>query len=119
VYEFHPLFREFLLKRAGEFFTHEERDNIRRKAASLLLATGRTEEAAGLLCDAADWQGLTSLVIEAAKEFTAAGKFLTIGTWINKIPTDVVENDGGLLYWKAMCLMATRPSEAREHLEKA
>lgn len=119
VYEYHPLFRGFLMIKAGEAHTRERADAIRKKAAQILIKSGQPEEAVKLLMDAADWTGLIALIHESAASLIAAGRFLTIGDWINRIPADIVEQNGWVLYWKAMCRLSTRPSEAREYLEKA
>src|SRR6185369_11236361 len=65
VYQYHPLFREFLLARAEQTFPVDESREIRRKAASLLVGAGRTEDAAGLLMEAADWDGMTELILNS------------------------------------------------------
>ena len=119
VYQYHPLFREFLLLRARERFGREGMPHLAKKAALLLLRAGYVEDAARLLIEAEDWNGLTELVLQYAESYMAAGRFLTIGAWIYKIPVDIIERTGWLLYWKAMCRLATRPAEARAHMEKA
>jgi len=119
VYQYHPLFREFLLKRANASYPPEETVRIRKKAALLLFQRGRTEDAATLLIEVADWQGLTGLVLDSAKALLNAGRTLTLETWINSIPAEKIEQNGWLLYWKAMCRLSTRPTEARAMLESA
>jgi ATP/maltotriose-dependent transcriptional regulator MalT/DNA-binding SARP family transcriptional activator len=118
-YKYHPLFREFLQLRAKEWFEHDDLLGIKKKAALLLLKADQAEDAARLLIDVSDWRGLTELILHSAKTFMAAGRFLTIGTWINSIPADIVERTGWLLYWKASCRLATRPAAARATLEIA
>ena len=119
IFQYHPLFREFLLKRAHEYFSVEDAIKIRKKAALILVKTGQAEDAAAIMTEIKDWQGLTGLILHDAKRLATEGRFLTLGTWINSIPRDIVEQNGWLLYWKAMGRLSTRPAEARANLEGA
>src|SRR5256884_627714 len=66
VYEYHPLFREFLLSQADRTYPPTRRAEIRRAAAGLVEAAGRVEAAAGLLRGAAGWRGLVRLICRHA-----------------------------------------------------
>ena len=57
VYQYHPLFRDFLLSRMESLFRPDEITSIRRKAALILEESGRVEEAAALFRDAGDCDG--------------------------------------------------------------
>jgi ATP/maltotriose-dependent transcriptional regulator MalT len=57
-YQYHPLFRDFLLNRSKTAFSAAERAAVRRDAASLLEQTGRTEDAARLYGEAGDLEAL-------------------------------------------------------------
>ena len=58
VYEYHPLFREFLLSRAHKTYLPARVTEIRRIAAGLVESAGQAEIAADLLRDAEDWKDL-------------------------------------------------------------
>ncbi len=55
VYQYHPLFREFLLVRAEDTLPAGQMLELQRNAAALLERSGRTEPAAELMCKTGDW----------------------------------------------------------------
>ncbi len=113
IYQYHPLFREFLLTLAVKTFPASEVREIRRTAASFLEKAGRTEDAAGLLIEAADWDVLADLVLNAAPIFASEGRSEAVHTWLGSIPGEIVERVPGLLYWKGVCLLLHSPSQSR------
>lgn len=119
VYQYHPLFREFLLSRAVKTFLIDELRDVRRTAASLLESAGRTEDAAGLLIEAADWDGITELLLNAAPFLAAEGRSETVYAWLVSIPEGIVAQVPGLLYWQGICLLLHSPPQSRICLRKA
>ena len=118
-YQYHPLFRAFLLARAVKTFPANELREIRRSAASLLEAAGRTEDAAGLLIEATDWDGITELVLNTAPLFAAEGRSDAVYTWLSGMPEEIIERAPGLLYWKGICLLLHSPPQSRICFRKA
>ena len=119
VYQYHPLFREFLLSRAEKTFPADVVMEIRRTAASFLEGAGRTEDAAGLLMEAADWDGITALILNSAPIFASEGRSETVRAWLGSIPGEIVERVPGLLYWKGICLLLHSPAQSRICFRKA
>src|SRR3990170_8795394 len=62
VYEYHPLFREFLRSRAADVFSEKYIYRVRGKAAAILEESGHGEEAAGILREIGDWHGFTRVL---------------------------------------------------------
>lgn len=118
-YEYHPLFREFLLARAEQSFRPDELRELKRKTASLLEGAGRIEEAAGLLADAEDWDSLTALIMKAAPIFASEGRSETVLSWLGRIPPAILEIVAGLLYWQGVCLLLHPPIRSRDYYRKA
>jgi len=118
-YKYHPLFREFLIAQGQKHFGQDEIFLVRQKAALLLLRTEQVVDAARILSDIGDWKTLTELILQHARPFLAAGRFLTIETWIDSIPSELKERNGWLLHWKAICRLVVHPAEARGLLERA
>lgn len=118
-YRYHPLFQEFLLNEALKRFSSEKLSAIRRDAASILIESGRYEEAAVLFRDAGEWEGLTKIILSNAPSLISQGRFKTIGEWISWLPEEVVEKDPWLLYWTGVCRLAFDPAGARGLFEKA
>ena len=119
VYQYHPLFREFLLSRAMDFFSLDEISLIRQNAALLLEKSGKTEYAVSLYSDAEDWDSLTRLILGSAQALMTQGRIETIREWITRIPEEIIGKTPWLLYWLGVCQMSCSPSESRGHFERA
>jgi ATP/maltotriose-dependent transcriptional regulator MalT len=66
VYEYHDLFREFLLEQATAVYAREKLLEIRKAAAGILEQSGYVEDAAALLREAGDWEALSRLILSQA-----------------------------------------------------
>ena len=111
-YQYHPLFREFLAARAATRLAAEDLAALQRRAAQLLLEAGRVEEAAGLLEQAADWEGLTGLALAHAASLMQQGRNQVLGDWIRSLPAEHVEAHPGLQLWLGSSHMPMNPPEA-------
>lgn len=119
VYLYHALFREFLLSRAEDVFTRDERTALRRSAALLLEETGHAEDAAALFRDAGDWHGLVQLILKQAQTLTVQGRSSTLRKWLASVPEELGENVPWLLFWRGVCTMPVSPPSARNDFGKA
>ncbi|MEK7698999.1 MAG: hypothetical protein AAB332_01215 [Planctomycetota bacterium] len=119
VYQYHPLFREFLFSRAGDVFSHEALFRIQRGAAALMEESGQVENAAELLCNTNDRDGLARLIINQAPSLVAQGRHKTLAEWLDGIPAEVMERTPWLLYWLGVCRLSFNPAESHHLLEKA
>jgi DNA-binding SARP family transcriptional activator len=118
-YQYHPLFREFLLSRAKKTFTPEQASKIQHATALILKAHGQSEDALGLFNESGDWPEAVLLILKQAPEMIAQGRWQTLEAWIRILPGSVVEQTPWLLYWKGICRMPFNPAESRESFEKA
>ena len=118
-YEFHPLFRDFLLSRARETFGVEGFSQRCRQAAALLAPAGQVEAAAALLAEGRDWPALARLIGEQARTLMQQGRWRTLIGWIASVPADVVAESAWLTYWRGACLCFTDAAAARDALEAA
>jgi DNA-binding SARP family transcriptional activator len=119
VYEYHDLFREFLLQRAGSAFSMEEFASIRRAAAALLEQAGYVEDAAVLFRESGGWKELSQLILSQGRSLVAQGRYQTLLEWLGALPDEVLVTDPWLLYWKGVCLMPFSPAECRDCFEEA
>src|SRR5918996_517755 len=119
VYEYAPVFRAFLLRRAHTVFRPEQRREVQRRAANLLTREGRLDAAATLLRAAEDWEGLASLVEANAAGLASRGQLDLVGTWVGAIPDDVVRERGWLLHWRGICRLPGDPAGSRNDFERA
>lgn len=119
IYEFHPLFREFLLARLQQTLPEAEQRSLRRTAARLLCEDGRHDEAINLLVEGAHWDALAELILQQAPRLVEQGRVATLQAWIEALPPSVREQDPWLEYWLGICRLAYGPIEARSHFERA
>lgn len=118
-YAFHALFREFLLRKAQELFDPGEILALQREAARLLQEAGQHEDAVRLLREAADWKGLTELILTQARALVAEGRSLTLENWIAMVPENILTGTPWLLYWLGISKFPLKLTESRTHLETA
>jgi hypothetical protein len=117
-YQYHPLFREFLLAR-GRALPAERREATRKTAAALLEERGQIEDAAELFGDARDWEGLARLVATHAPALFAHGRGTTVEGWLRSIPRVRAEQSPRLLYWMGICVLLRSPADAVGYAHRA
>ena len=118
-YQYHPLFRSFLLAQARETWGVAELARRSHQAAVLLEEAGRAEEALALYLDAQDWGAATRLILQHAPAIMAAGRFLTLGAAIRTLPAAALEAEPWLSYWLGVCTMLMNPGNALALFETA
>jgi len=112
LYEYHPLFREFLLSRARVTFPPARLSILLKSAAVLLENSGQTEAAVALYRDAGDWDALVSLIKSQRPSLRAQGRSKTLEEWIVSIPEKIRENNPQFLYWLMYCKQESNPMES-------
>lgn len=119
VYQYHGLFRLFLVNRAKETLGPAALTDLQRRAGALLAGAGQVEDAVALVRDAGDWEGLARLVVAEAPSLVAESRSLTLEEWTAALPPDLAERDPWLQYWLGMSRTPLGPSQARPSLERA
>lgn len=119
LYQFHPLFREFLQARAVETLPPERLRDVRVRAARLLEAEGRVEEAANLCIQAQDWECVATLIRTHAEGLLTQGRYAALSAWLASLPEGHVADDPWLSLWAGVCASVRDPSLARDYLERA
>lgn len=118
-YEFHPLLREFLRRRAVAQLAGDEQDHLRRRAAALLVAAGDLESAAQLLIDGQHWDELRELVAKAAESLLRKGAHRTLANWLQALPPGLRDDDPWLCYWYGEAELHFAPPLAQERFAQA
>lgn len=118
VYQYHPLFREFLLSRAKDSFV-DDLPLLKKKAAVILYEAEWFEDAFGLFRDCSEWEWINRLVMERGQSLITQGRGAVLEDWIKSLPTDMLDNGPWLQYYLGLCGMPRNPGESRAHLEKA
>ena len=119
LYEYHPLFREFLKSRASDIYSEKYIQRLRGKAAAILEESGHAESAAGILREINDWRGLSRILVRQAATLAGQGRIRTLREWLGAIPEEGFGEDPWLLYWRGVVGLAFHPGESRCDFEEA
>ena len=119
VYQYHPLFREFLLSNARSSLSSAKLLAVQKSAAMLLDESGQHEDAVSLLRNISDWNGLTQLIISHAPVLMSHGRVKTLIEWLESLPKEIIENTSWLLYWLGICRLPFNLDESLVYFEKA
>ncbi len=119
MYEYHPLFREFLAARAVLLYPEENLRQVRQKAAALLAKTDQLEDAARLYIENSDWEQLVPLALTHARALVVQGRARTLDEWLSRIPAHIAHNSPWLLYWQGASKLTVDLNESRRCFERA
>lgn len=118
-FQFHPLFRDFLVHQAKANLSAEELTLLKKDTANALVAAGQIEDAADLVIETQGWKSLVQLVTSSAPSLVEQGRYSTLEKWIDALPSQLLGATAWMLYWKAVCRMQFDPIEARDRFEIA
>lgn len=118
-YQFHPLFRDFLLKRAKAVFAASEMRELMAHAAAVSAEAGQLDCAANLFIEAQEWGGLSRFVHEHGPSYIAQGRLRALRDILKEMPESTVGSSPWLLYYYGLCRMPDSPGKAREMFEAA
>jgi ATP/maltotriose-dependent transcriptional regulator MalT/DNA-binding SARP family transcriptional activator len=118
-FQYNPLFSEYLQNKLHETYKPVEVYEIKRRAADLLLAEEKVEEAADMLLKAQDWDGLLDFIKQYAQTFIAQGETNLLLNLINRIPVEKNFNNPWITYWSGICQQQSDPSAAQKNFADA
>jgi len=118
-FQFHPLYREFLVSQAKLRFPETKINGWRLKAAKLLTEEGDADSAAELLQDAQAWDTLTKLIMKHALTMIQQGRNQSLLQWLRTLPKTMVAEKPWLEAWMGIALYPSDPEGSRASLEKA
>jgi len=118
-FRYHPLFNQFLLRRAEQIWDSKELSNLRRKAAALLIESSYEEDAVALLQQAQAWEDYRAIVHAQAPILVQQGRIQTLETWIRQLPDAQREVDPWMDFWVANGCLFRAPEEAYQLYESA
>jgi LuxR family transcriptional regulator, maltose regulon positive regulatory protein len=118
-YQYHPLFREFLVKKANDVFPGRFIVQLQKISAELLLEDGQVEHAAELFIAAQDWPGIGDLIRGHAHVLITQGRSSTLEAWISQVPREVLDETPWLQYWLGVCRFIDHVHEARGLFESS
>jgi DNA-binding SARP family transcriptional activator len=118
-YQFHDLFRAFLLQQFALSFEAAEARRWRSLAARQLAVEDRFEEAFALACDAEDWETAVPLILANAARLFEQGRAATVLAWTGRLPPALVDRLPWLVFWRAVGLSGDNPAAARARFGEA
>ncbi len=118
-YQYHSLFREFLITHAANRLPLGELSGLRLEAAKLLEASGQTEDAAQLFIQVEAWKELMALIRVDSHKLISQGRNKLLEKWITALPNELLESDPWLNCWLGFCRLPFNPAESRPFLERA
>lgn len=119
VYEFHPLFRAFLLARGEREMTSARLRALKIVAARLLQQHGAFEAAVDLLRSVGESAALASVIRERAPAMLEQGRHKTLHSWFDGLPPDLCEQQPWLLYFRSTALLPFDPAGSQPGFERA
>lgn len=118
-YQYHDLFREFLLDRSRTVYSEERLTELKRLAAGVAEQGGQLDAAARLYADTKSWDSLSQLICGVSEQLLAQGRNQTLRGYLELLPAAEVENRPWLLYWSGISRVVFDPIGARKDLEQA
>ena len=98
-YQYHDLFRAFLVSRAERRFSTGELAALRERAAALLLGADLCEDAFDLFIQAQAWSRAQQIFLNNARGMIAQGRWQTLRDWAARFPGEHMAAHPWLLYW--------------------
>ncbi len=119
VYQFHALFREFLLAEGRRRLRPEERSEALDRAAGRLVGRGDFDAAVALYREAQAWNALTGLALHAGASLIAEGRANTLVDWIGALPDEFRKREPRLSLYLGVALLYSDPPHAKALLDHA
>jgi len=118
-FQFHPLFRDFLIQRAREVLTAGEILAGLERATKAFEAGGLVDDAAQMLIEAKAWDRLGELGLRHAANLMSQGRYMTLERWLCQLPTKLVNADAWLSLWLGSCQSFHDPLAGGRNCEQA
>ena len=119
VYQFHALFREFLLVEGRKRLTPDERRDALDRAGGQLVSRGEFDAAAALYREAGAWPALTGLAMHAGAALIAEGRATTLAEWIHALPVEIRQREPRLALYLGVALLYSDARRAKQLLNGA
>lgn len=119
VYEYHALFRAFLLSRSAAFMTDTGWRAQQALSANILSQSGQTDAAAALYREAGEWSALMALALREAPALIAAGRHRHLEDWLAAVPEQLLRASAWLSHWRGVARLPFDAIAARGLFEQA
>lgn len=118
-YQYHALFRDFLLTKMKESLNPEGLCRVQNRAAGILEEAGQVEDSASIYQEAQNWEKYIPLILSQAQALVMQGRSATLSEWIAAVPKEIRETVPWFQYWTGACKMPFNPVESQRYFEHA
>ena len=118
-YQFHDLFRDFLLDALAKDLPAQELAELKMRAASMLETAGQVNEAVQLFRQAQDWDRVVRAIKQHAQVLFDQGRWQTLSDWYEAMPEAIAAGDTWMVFWRGRALTVPDTRRARGLLELA
>jgi len=118
VFQYHPLFREFLLSRTRRLPVPELKC-LQRRTADILEKNDQHESALPLYEEIQGWDGFARCLTKVAPGLIAQGRHQALEHWLSRLPAGHIARDPWLLHYGGVCTQLSNPQESRQFLMDA
>jgi len=118
VYCFHPLLRELLNQQRKSLLSDRQLSELNRSAVNILMKQKKIDEALPFYLLLQDWSRLKPLLLKYSEQLINQGRHHAVRTWIEYLPKEMLANDPWLLFWYAVAIKPTDPSQSTELLDQ-
>ena len=117
-FQYHPLFREFLLNLAEHSFSRNRLRQLKKQAAKILKESGHVEAAMDLFFESENQCEAIELILQKAQPMVVQGRYQTLDKWLSRLNDQEVQKNPEVLYWLAVCRIFTDPHQSQHLFEK-
>ncbi|MCC8362159.1 winged helix-turn-helix domain-containing protein [Lysobacter sp. A6] len=118
-YQFHDLFRAYLVQELEHALDPDALLAVRREAVALLAEGGQIEAAFDCAAAGRDWQTAAALVLRFAPLLLEQGRVQTLKAWFDVMPPQVQDASPWLVLWHGVALSPFAALQARALFEVA
>lgn len=119
LYQYHDLFRAFLLVQLERSKTVDEFRRLQIAAATELERAGHADHAVRLYLQATDMSSAARLILAIAPSLLMQGRGGALREWIRALPVELADDNPWLHYWAGASIARSEPIEARNRFEAA
>lgn len=117
-YQYHDLFRQFLLSRLPSMGTSQLQAS-RTRAAEVLVQQFDFDDAIELSLDSSDLESAARLIRLQAASMVEQGRHAQLGAWLAKLPERALDADPWLRCWQGVGLLLANPAGAVDVMIRA
>jgi len=114
IYEFHPLFREFLVNQTEKYWDKTKIHQVKLTSAQLLQDSLKIEDAITLYIDLQQWLSAAALLEVQSQAFIDEGRQGLLGQWLLLCSENLTESRPWISYWLARCQLLKNPYQGIE-----